>query len=92
MSKVEDFLSQYSSTTTVKNYKTALRHYFKIFYANLGLVEAVEEYFKTPKTEAEYENLFHKVLYYNQRQTTNYNKRTNLNSQTISAGERHRVL
>jgi integrase len=62
MSKVEDFLSQYSSTTTVKNYKTALRHYFKVFYTNLGLVEAVEEYFKTPKTEAEYENDFTKFF------------------------------
>jgi len=40
----------------VKNYKTALRHYFKIFYPNLGLDEAVEEYFKIPKTESQYEN------------------------------------
>ena len=62
MSKVEDFLSQYSSQITVKNYRTALRHYFKVFYPNLGLDEAVEEYFKTPKIEAEYENDFTKFF------------------------------
>jgi len=62
MSKVEDFLSQYSSQTTVKNYKTALRHYFKVFYPQLELDSAVTEYFKTPKSESEYENDFIKFF------------------------------